>query len=99
MRKRGRRNMDSTRRGMITAAGAAAAVAVAAPAFAAWGASERYPDPSLQVLDPAFNKYPLLLASVERIATGMRRCQGPGCTGDWPCLLWGHIPQQRITRW
>jgi hypothetical protein len=39
-------------------------------AFARWEPSERYPDPSVQVLDPAFNKYRLGLAGVERIATG-----------------------------
>jgi gluconolactonase len=84
----------------MAAAGAASAVAVAAPkAFAAWDASERYPDPSVQVLDPAFNKYRLLLASVERIATGMRWCEGPVYMGDWRCLLWSDIPNNRIMRW
>ena len=92
--------MEPTRRGMMTAAGAAAAVAVAAPkAFAVWEASERYPDPAVQVLDPAFNKYRLLLASVERIATGMRWCEGPVYMGDWRCLLWSDIPNNRIMRW
>src|SRR4051812_10040905 len=99
--KRGRRTMESTRRGMMTAAAAAAAVAaVAAPkAFAAWEPTERYPDPSVQVLDPAFNKYRLGLASVERIATGMRWCEGPVYMGDWRCLLWSDIPNNRIMRW
>ena len=50
--------MNATRRGMMTAAGAAAAmVAVAPKAFAAWEPNERYPDPAIQTLDPAFNKY------------------------------------------
>src|SRR5256885_8702483 len=98
--KTGETQMEPTRRGMMTAAGAAAAVAMAAPkAFAAWEASERYPDPSVQVLDPAFNKYRLLLASVERIATGMRWCEGPVYMGDWRCLLWSDIPNNRIMRW
>jgi len=49
--------MESTRRGMMTAAGATVAmVATAQNAFAKWDASERYPDPAVQVLDPAFNK-------------------------------------------
>src|SRR3954463_10605493 len=92
--------MDSTRRGMMTAAGAAAAVAARAPkAFAKWEASERYPDPSVQVLDPAFNKYRLLLASVEQLYTGARWSEGPVYMGDWRCVLWSDIPNNRILRW
>src|SRR3954449_3412788 len=92
--------MDSTRRGMMTAAGAAAAVAAMAPkAFAKWEASERYPDPSVQVLDPAFNKYRLLLASVEQLYTGARWSEGPVYMGDWRCVLWSDIPNNRILRW
>src|SRR5437868_3280391 len=92
--------MDSTRRGMMTAAGAAAAVAAMAPkAFAKWEASERYPDPSVQVLDPAFNKYRLLLSSVERLYTGARWSEGPVYMGDWRCVLWSDIPNNRILRW
>ena len=83
----------------MTAAGAAATVAVAAPAFAAWEASERYPDPSVQVLDPAFNKYRLGLASVEKIAGGCRWNEGPVYMGDWRCLLWSDIPNNRIMKW
>jgi len=72
---------------MMTAAGAAVAMVAAAPkAFAAWEASERYPDPSVQVLDPAFNKYRLLLASVERLYTGARWSEGPVYMGDWRCV-------------
>src|SRR3954454_10321800 len=92
--------MDSTRRGMMTAAGAAAAVAaMARKAFAKWEASERYPDPSVQVLDPAFNKYRLLLSSVEQLYTGARWSEGPVYMGDWRCLLWSDIPNNRILRW
>jgi gluconolactonase len=92
--------MESTRRGMMTAAGAAVAMAAAGrQAFAAWEASERYPDPAVQVLDPAFNKYRLLLASVERLYTGARWSEGPVYMGDWRCVLWSDIPNNRILRW
>ncbi len=64
-----------------------------------WEPSERYPDPAIQVLDPSFNKYRLLLASVERLATGMRWCEGPVYFGDARCLLWSDIPNNRIMRW
>ncbi len=64
-----------------------------------WEPSARYPDPAVQVLDPSFNKYRLLLASVERLATGMRWCEGPVYFGDARCLLWSDIPNNRIMRW
>ena len=64
-----------------------------------WVPSERYPDPSVQVLDPSFAKYRLLLAGVERLATGMRWCEGPVYFGDARCLLWSDIPNNRIMRW
>ena len=52
-----------TRRDALTSISAAAAFTAAThEAFAAWEPSERYPDPSVQVLDPSFNKYRLLLA-------------------------------------
>jgi len=64
-----------------------------------WVPSERYPDPSVQVLDPSFAKYRLLLAGVERLGTGMRWCEGPVYFGDARCLLWSDIPNNRIMRW
>ena len=36
-----------------------------------------YPDPAVEVLDPSFAKYKLFNASVERLATGFRWCEGP----------------------
>src|ERR1051325_10668605 len=65
----------------------------------AWSPSLRYPDPSLQVLDPSFAKYRLPLASVERLATGMRWSEGPVYFGDARCVLWSDIPNNRIMRW
>ncbi len=68
-------------------------------ALGGWEPSERYPDPAIHVLDPSFNKYRLLLASIERLATGMRWCEGPVYFGDARCLLWSDIPNNRIMRW
>jgi gluconolactonase len=85
---------------MFATAGAAAALAASVPpAFAAWEPSERYPDPSVQALDPSFSKYRLLLASVEKIAGGCRWNEGPVYFGDARCLLWSDIPNNRIMRW
>src|SRR6266850_2402255 len=68
---------------MMTAAGAAAAMAAVVPkTFAAWEPSERYPDPNVQHLDPSFAKYRLGLASVEKIAGGCRWNEGPVYFGD-----------------
>jgi gluconolactonase len=64
-----------------------------------WTPSLRYPDPSVQVLDPSFAKYRLPLASVERLATGMRWSEGPVYFGDARCVLWSDIPNDRIMRW
>jgi gluconolactonase len=77
----------------------AAAMTVAKDAFAQWQPSERYPDPSVQVLDPAFNKYRLGLASVERLYTGTRWNEGPVYFGDGRYLLWSDIQNNRIMRW
>src|ERR1044072_248236 len=91
--------MDSTRRGMMTAAGAAAAMVAAPQAFAAWEPNERYPDPAITTLDPAFNKYRIAQTTVEKIAGGCRWNEGPVWFGDARCLLWSDIPNNRIMRW
>jgi gluconolactonase len=64
-----------------------------------WIASQRYPDPSVQILDPSFAKYRLPLAGVERLATGMRWSEGPVYFGDGRFVLWSDIPNNRIMRW
>jgi gluconolactonase len=73
--------------------------AAGASAPSGWQPSQRYPDPAIHVLDPDFNKYRLALASIERLATGMRWCEGPVYFGDARCLLWSDIPNNRIMRW
>src|SRR3989440_6076358 len=91
--------MHITRRNMLTAGVGALSIAAAPRALAAWEASERYPDPAIKSLDPSFNKYRLFNAGVERLATGMRWCEGPVYFGDARCLLWSDIPNNRIMRW
>jgi gluconolactonase len=91
--------MQITRRHMLAGASAVSAMTVAGTASGRWEPSERYPDPSVQVLDPSFNRYRLGLAGVERIAGGMRWCEGPVYFGDARCLLWSDIPNNRIMRW
>lgn len=91
--------MMQSRRAFMTAAGTALAAAAAPPAFAQWRPSERYPDPAVRLLDPGFGKYRLALASVERIATGMRWCEGPAWFGGGRYLVWSDIPNNRMMRW
>ena len=92
--------MDVSKRDLLaTGASAAAAMTFAQSALGGWEPSERYPDPAIQVLDPSFNKYRLALAGVERLATGMRWCEGPVYFGDARYLLWSDIPNNRIMRW
>jgi gluconolactonase len=59
----------------------------------------RYPDPALQILDPAFARFRIGNAAVERLATGFRWAEGPVWFGDARCLLWSDIPNNRIMRW
>jgi gluconolactonase len=92
--------MQITKRQLLAGAGATAAtIALTRNAFAQWAPSQRYPDPSVQALDPAFNKYRLGLAGVERIAHGTRWNEGPVYFGDGRYLLWSDIPNNRIMRW
>jgi gluconolactonase len=92
--------MNISKRDVLTGAGAAvAAMSFTGTALGQWQPSERYPDPSVKVLDPSFNKYRLGLAGVERIAHGTRWNEGPVYFGDGRYLLWSDIPNNRIMRW
>ena len=91
--------MEASRREFLVAAGALAASAVMPKAFAQWQPSQRYPDPSVKIIDPSFARYRLALAKVERIASGMRWCEGPAWFGDGRYLVWSDIPNNRMMRW
>ena len=85
-----------TRRTFLSTAGALAA---GSRVDAQWRPSPRYPDPLVRPLDPSFARYRVNLAKVERIATGMRWCEGPVWFGDGRYLLWSDIPNNRVMRW
>lgn len=59
----------------------------------------RYPDPSIEVLDPAFLRYRIFSASVEQLGSGLRWAEGPVWFGDGRYLLFSDIPNNRIMRW
>src|SRR2546422_901659 len=83
----------------LEAGAGVAALAVTPRAFAQWQPSQRYPDPLIKIVDPSFARYRLALAKVERIASGMRWCEGPVWVGDGRYLLWSDIPNNRIMKW
>ncbi len=87
------------RRNFLVAGTAAGALAALPRSVAQWQPSQRYPDPAIKIIDPAFARYRLALAKVERIATGQRWAEGPVWFGDGRFLLWSDIPNNRIMRW
>ncbi|MEN0074133.1 MAG: SMP-30/gluconolactonase/LRE family protein [Paracraurococcus sp.] len=90
----------TSRRGLLAGAGALTGALAAAPAFAAWQPAERYPDPRIQELDPAFARYRLFNAAVEQIWAGDSRWnEGPVWFGDARSLIWSDIPNNRMLRW
>jgi gluconolactonase len=92
--------MGLTRRRLLADSAAAFATAAAAPgALARWEPSERYPDPAIEVLDPKFERLRIFSAGVERLATGMRWCEGPVWFGDGRYLVWSDIPNNRMMKW
>jgi gluconolactonase len=64
-----------------------------------WQPNVGYPDPAVRVLHPSFEHYRILLAGVERLATGFRWTEGPVWFGDGRYLLFSDIPNNRIMKW
>jgi gluconolactonase len=95
--------MTLNRRDLLATAGAAAAtLAVSKSANAQsfdFKPNQRYPDASVEVLDPSFAKYRLFSSTVEQVATGMRWAEGPVWFGDGNYLLVSDIPNNRIMRY
>src|SRR5262245_39012417 len=88
--------MEMTRRKMFAVTSAAALTTLTRSALGGWEPSERYP--AIKSLDPSFNRY-RLNASIERLATGMRWCEGPVYFGDGRSLIWSDIPNNRLMRY
>ena len=87
------------RRRFLGASSAIAGLAALPRALAQWQPSQRYPDPLIKIIDPSFAQYRLPLAKIEKIASGMRWCEGPVWFGDGRYLLWSDIPNNRIMKW
>ena len=95
--------MEQSKRKFLKAGAGVAAMAAMPGALAqtpaGWQPSARYPDPTVKVIDPSFNRYKLGLAKVERIASNCRWNEGPVWFGDGRYLLWSDIPNNRIMKW
>ena len=95
--------MTITRRGVFATAGAVA-TAMALPRRAGaqsfeFKPNQRYPDASVEILDPSFARHRLFSSSVEQLASGMRWAEGPVWFGDGRYLLVSDIPNNRIMRY
>jgi len=89
---------NPSRRGFLAGGLALASNTAWAQAFK-FQPQQRYPDPSVQALDPEFARYRIYDSSVEQIATGFRWTEGPVWFGDGRYLLFSDIPNDRIMRW
>jgi gluconolactonase len=52
----------------------------------------RYPDPAVEIIEQAFEKYVIGNAALERLHTGARWTEVPAWFGDGRFLLWSDIP-------
>jgi gluconolactonase len=94
--------MPIDRRSVLRAGAASAVTLAASPVLARdWGDPQpvRYPDDSVEVLDPSFAKYRVGNAHVERLAAGLRWAEGPVYFRDGGYLVWSDIPNNRLMRW
>ena len=87
------------RRAFLAACGGTGAAAAAPQALGQWQESQRYPDPRIEIIDPLFAPYRINSAKVERLASGMRWCEGPVWFGDGRYLLFSDIPNDRLMKW
>lgn len=61
--------------------------------------NQRYPDPSVFLLDPSFAKYRLYSSTVEQLGTGMRWAEGPAYSVEGGYLLLSDIPNNRLMKY
>jgi gluconolactonase len=66
--------------------------------------NQRYPDPSVQILDPSFARYRIYSSTLEQVASGMRWAEGPVYfpgkgAGEPGHVLVSDIPNNRIMKY
>lgn len=90
--------MSTSRRTFLTSLAASAATS----AFARdWTGQtpERYPDPDVIALEPAFSKYIQGNSPIRRLHTGMLWAEGPAWNGAGNYLVWSDIPNNAQMRY
>lgn len=95
-------NIINSRRTFLKAAAGTGLVALGGAASAQsfdFKPNQRYPDASVQILDPSFAKYRLYSSTVEQLGTGMRWAEGPVYFPAGRYLLVSDIPNNRIMRY
>jgi gluconolactonase len=96
----------STRRNFLQTTSATAVMSLTSTAFAQsfeFKPNQRYPDPSVLILDPSFGKYRIYSSTVEQVGTGMRWAEGPvyfpnEVAGQPGYLLVSDIPNNRLMK-
>lgn len=94
--------VETSRRRLLVGGLAAAGSALAGPAFAQafpFKPNQRYPDPSVEILDPSFAKYRIYSSSIEQVASGMRWAEGPVYFPEGRYVLVSDIPNNRIMKY
>jgi len=94
--------VETARRQWLAGGLAAAGSALAGPALGQafpFKPNQRYPDPSVEILDPSFGKYRIYSSTVEQVATGMRWAEGPACFPEGRYVFVSDIPNNRIMKY
>ncbi len=90
-----------SRRRLLTYGASLAATALPVTAFGqtfSFSPNQRYPDPSVLILDPSFTKYRIYSSTVEQVASGFRWAEGPAYFKEGGYLLFSDIPNNRIMK-
>ena len=91
-------HQDSRRRFLKAAAGTAltTAAGLAGAQSFDFKPAQRYPDPSVYILDPSFAKYRIYSSTIEQVGSGMRWAEGPVYFPETGTLLVSDIPNNRL---
>ncbi len=93
--------LQPRRRFLKTAAGSglAALAGLAGAQSFDFKPNQRYPDPSVLILDPSFARYRIYSSTVEQLGTGMRWAEGPVYFPEGGYLLCSDIPNNRLMKY
>ncbi|MES2957687.1 MAG: SMP-30/gluconolactonase/LRE family protein [Pseudomonadota bacterium] len=97
---------STARRGFLKAAAGTGLAALGSSALAqsfGFTPNQRYPDPSVLILDPSFARYRIYSSTIEQVASGMRWAEGPvyfpASGNDGGYVLVSDIPNNRIMKY